>query len=63
MIDCVDLSEAGLYITKMGHIEKDLQLTDSDVLLRPYQGGDVSHLYEAARESIAEVSVSVLMSC
>jgi len=41
----------------MKHVEKDLQLTGDSVLLRPYQSSDVSHLYEAVRESIAEVSV------
>ena len=49
MIDCVDLSEASRHIEEMEHIEKDLQLTDGTVLLRPYQGSDVNHLYEAAR--------------
>ena len=49
MIDCVDLSAAGLHIEEMEHIEKDLQLTDGTVLLRSYQGSDVNHLCEAVQ--------------
>jgi len=38
-------------------MEKELKLTDGSVLLRPYRIGDADHLYEAVRESIAELSV------
>jgi len=38
-------------------MEKELKLTDGAILLRPYRIGDVEHIYEAVRESIAEVSV------
>jgi len=34
-----------------------LELTDGHVLLRPYRLSDIEQLYEAARESIPEVSV------
>ncbi len=36
---------------------KEIELTDGSVLLRPYRIGDVDRLYQAARESIAELSV------
>ena len=36
---------------------KELQLTSGSVLLRPYQISDVDAIYEAVRESIAELSV------
>jgi RimJ/RimL family protein N-acetyltransferase len=36
---------------------KKIELTDGFVLLRPYRMSDVERLYEAARESIVEVSV------
>ena len=45
-----------LHLDEMKQIEKDLQLTGDSVLLRPYERSDVNHFYEAARESIAEVS-------
>ena len=38
-------------------MEKEIRLTDGVVLLRPYEGGDVEHFYQAARESIAEGSL------
>lgn len=38
-------------------MKKDIELTDGSVLLRPYRISDIKSLYEAARESIAEVSV------
>ena len=38
-------------------MEKEIRLTDGRVLLEPYRIGDVEHLYQAARESIAELSV------
>ncbi len=38
-------------------MEKEIKLTDGVVLLRPYRIGDVDHLYQAVRESIAELSV------
>lgn len=38
-------------------MEKEIKLTDGSVLLRPYQIGDVDYLYQAARESIAELSL------
>ncbi len=41
----------------MEHIEKDMQLTGDSILLRPYQEGDVSQVYEAIRESITEMIV------
>jgi len=37
-------------------MEKEIRLTDGVVLLRPYRSGDVDHLYQAARESITEMS-------
>ena len=40
----------------MKDIEKDLQLTSGSVLLRPYRLSDVDAVYEAVRESIAELS-------
>ena len=45
------------YLREMEHIEKETQKGSGVVLLRPYQLDDVNHLYEAARESIAELSV------
>lgn len=38
-------------------MQKDIQLTYGVIILRPYQISDINYLYEAARESIAEVSV------
>ncbi len=38
-------------------MKRNIQLTDGFVLLRPSQSGDIASLYEAVRESIAEVSV------
>jgi len=38
-------------------MEKVIRLTDGVVLLRPYEGGDVEHSYQAAWESIAEGSL------
>ncbi len=38
-------------------MEKEIRLTDGVVLLEPYQIGDVERLYQAARESVTEVSV------
>jgi len=40
----------------MKHIEKDLQLTDGTVLLRPCWLSDVDAVYEAVRESVVELS-------
>ena len=37
-------------------MEKEIKLTDGVVLLRPYGSGDVEHLYQAARESVTEMS-------
>ena len=37
-------------------MEKEIRLTDGVVLLRPYGSGDVERLYQAARESITEMS-------
>jgi ribosomal-protein-serine acetyltransferase len=37
-------------------MESKLQLTDGTVLVRPYRLSDVEGLYEAVRESIAELS-------
>ncbi|MBA7569353.1 hypothetical protein ES708_11092 [subsurface metagenome] len=37
-------------------MEKEIKLTDGVVLLRPYGSGDVERLYQAARESITEMS-------
>ncbi len=37
-------------------MEKEIRLTDGSVLLRPYRIGDVDRLYQAVRESIAELS-------
>ena len=34
----------------------EIELMDEAVLLRPYRAGDAELLYEAVRESIAEVS-------
>jgi RimJ/RimL family protein N-acetyltransferase len=38
-------------------MNREIELTDGSVLLRPYRINDVARQYEAARESIAEVSV------
>jgi len=38
-------------------MEKDLQLIGDTILLRPYRGGDISHLWEAVCESFAELSI------
>jgi len=38
-------------------MEKEIRLTDGSVLLEPYRSGDVECLYQAVRESIAELSV------
>jgi len=38
-------------------MERESRLTDGVVLLRPYEGGDVERLYQAARESITEGSL------
>ena len=37
-------------------MEKEIKLTDGMVLLEPYQISDVERLYQAARESITEMS-------
>ena len=37
-------------------MEKQIRLTNGVVLLRPYMSGDIEHLYQAVRESIAEMS-------
>ncbi len=37
-------------------MEKEIRLTDGVVLLEPYRIGDVERLYQAARESITEMS-------
>ena len=37
-------------------MEKEIRLTDGVVLLRPYGSGDVERLYQAARESVTEMS-------
>ena len=38
-------------------MERDIELTDGFITLRPYQMSDISSLYEAVRESIPEVSL------
>jgi len=38
-------------------MEKEIRLTDGVVLLRPYGSGDVERLYQAARESVTEMSL------
>ena len=38
-------------------MNREIELADGMVLLRPYRNGDVEHLYWAVRESIAELSV------
>jgi len=38
-------------------VQKEVQLADKSILLRPYRQNDTDHLYEAVRESIAEVSL------
>ena len=38
-------------------MEKVIRLTDGVVLLEPYRIGDVERLYQAARESITEMSL------
>ena len=38
-------------------MKREVELTDGSVLLRPCRIGDVEYIYEAVRESIAEVSV------
>ena len=38
-------------------MEKEIRLTDGVVLLEPYRIGDTDRLYQAVRESVAEVSV------
>ncbi len=38
-------------------MKKGIELTDGLVLLRSYRIGDVDHLYQAVRESIAELSL------
>ena len=35
----------------------DQELTDGEIILRTYREGDADALYEAVRESIAEVSL------
>jgi len=37
-------------------MEKEIRLTDGRVLLEPYRIGDVERLYQAARESVTEMS-------
>ena len=36
-------------------MDKNIELTDGEITLRPYQDRDIPLLYEAARESISEV--------
>ena len=36
-------------------MEKDIQLTDGVIMLRPYQANDIDSVYEAVRESISEL--------
>ena len=38
-------------------MKRNVELTDGSILLRPYQISDIESLYEAARESIPEVSI------
>jgi RimJ/RimL family protein N-acetyltransferase len=38
-------------------MEKDISLTDGTITLLPYQESDIGSLYEAARESIPEMSM------
>ena len=38
-------------------MQKDVQLTDGVVLLRPYRLTDINDSFEAIRESIPELSV------
>lgn len=38
-------------------MKKDGRLTDGVITLRPYQASDIDSVYEAARESISELSV------
>jgi ribosomal-protein-serine acetyltransferase len=38
-------------------MQNEIQLTDGSVVLRPYQLSDADRLYEAVRESLAELSV------
>ena len=38
-------------------MEKEIRLTDGEVLLRPYGSGDVERLYQATWESVTEISL------
>ncbi|UCH42166.1 MAG: GNAT family N-acetyltransferase [Dehalococcoidales bacterium] len=38
-------------------MERDIEITDGFITLRPYQMSDIDSLYEAVRESITEVSL------
>lgn len=37
-------------------MKKELQLTNGSVLIRPYRSSDIDHVYEAVRESVAELT-------